>query len=128
MPCPGDYPSPSTSTTGFFQKHPPQSCKEWTQWLLQHTTSLGLVVNLPKSDLTPKQVFDYIGITFNHSNGLACSAHCRVQTFLYLLKPSSQSPSSLGCSLAADTGTHDIAREVDSLLPSAHTLSTVCSP
>ena len=73
----------------------PQSCKEWTQWLLQLTTSLGLVVNLPKSDLTPKQVFDCIGITFNLSSGQACSAHHRVQTFLNLLKSSSQSPAPL---------------------------------
>ena len=70
----------------------PQSCNEWTQWLLQLTTSLGLVVNLPKSDLTPKQVFDYIGITFDLSNGLACPAHHRVQTFLNLLKSFTQSP------------------------------------
>ena len=67
----------------------PQSHKEWTQWLLQLTTSLGLVVNLPKLDLTPKQVFDYIGITFDHSNSLTCSAHNRVQSFLNLLKSSS---------------------------------------
>ena len=69
----------------------PQSCNEWTQWLLQLATSLGLVVNLPKSDLTPKQVFDYIGITFDLSNDLACPAHHRMQTFLNLLKSFSQS-------------------------------------
>ena len=70
----------------------PRSCKEWTQWLLQVTTSLGLVINLPQLNLTPKQVFNQLGITFDRSNGLACSAHHRVQTFLNFLKSSSQSP------------------------------------
>ena len=87
------------------------------------------MVSLPKSDLTPKQVFDYISITFDLSSGLACPAHHRIQTFLNLLKSFSQSISSfLGCSLAADTGTNDIAEKADLLQLSAHAPSIVCFP
>ena len=42
-----------------------------------------------------------------------------------ILRPVSSSP---GCSLAAGTGTHDVAREADSSRPSAHAPSTVRSP
>lgn len=63
-----------------------QSCKVWTAWLVQLAKSLGLVLNLPKSDLDPKQVFVFIGMLLDLITALAKPSSPRVEKFLLLAR------------------------------------------
>ena len=54
------------------------------QWLLNLARALGLLVNIPKCDLTPSQVYHFIGILFNLLRGTAQPTPERVDKFLQL--------------------------------------------
>ena len=61
-----------------------QSAKIWMDWLLALARALGLVVNIPKCDLTPSQIYQFIGILFDLIRGSARPAPARVDKFLDL--------------------------------------------
>jgi len=61
-------------------------CKLWTEWLVSLVRSLGLLVNIPKSDLNPSQLVQYIGILFDLIESSARPADHRVQAFLRLAR------------------------------------------
>ena len=63
-----------------------QSCARWTSWLLVITRALGLLVNLPKSDLDPAQLVTFVGIIFDLIRGSATPAAHRIEKFLGLMK------------------------------------------
>ena len=47
------------------QAQSPEVASSHTQAVLHHTEALGFHVNLTKSDLTPSQTFQYLGMVFN---------------------------------------------------------------
>ena len=61
-----------------------QIAKAWMDWLLALARALGLVVNIPKCDLTPSQIYHFIGILFNLILGTAQPTPARVDAFLEL--------------------------------------------
>ena len=64
--------------------HNSVSCKRWTDWLLQLAIALGLLPNIPKSDLDPSQLFPFIGIQFDLTQGTARPVDHRIQNFIQL--------------------------------------------
>ena len=60
------------------------ACSLWTTWLVELVKGLGLLINLPKSDLTPAQLIQYIGILFDLVAGTARPADHRIRAFLAL--------------------------------------------
>lgn len=63
-----------------------QTCALWTAWLLELIEALGLLVNLPKSDLDPAQLIQFIGILFDLILAMARPAEHRVEKFMELMK------------------------------------------
>ena len=61
-------------------------CKLWTLWLLDITKALGLIVNIPKSDLDPAQLVQFVGIVFDLILGMASPAQHRIDKFLELTR------------------------------------------
>ena len=57
-----------------------------TRWLLQLARALGLVVNIPKCDLDPAQVYEFIGILFDLVVGTAQPAPHWLEAFLTLAR------------------------------------------
>lgn len=47
--------------------------------------AIGLVVNFPKSDLDPSQIYTFIGILLNLIIGVVCPTDARVQAFILLV-------------------------------------------
>ena len=80
-----------------------ESCHQGTQSLLSLFQELGWVVNLQKSELEPKQVFEFVGYQYDLSHGLVkptqnrwesilqkvhsimASPECRVRNFMSLM-------------------------------------------
>lgn len=62
------------------------ACSAWTKWLLDLVLALGLLVNLPKCDLDPAQLIQFVGILFDLIRGLARPADHRIDKFLALVK------------------------------------------
>ncbi len=58
-----------------------QNCASWTTWLLQLAKALGLLPNIPKSDLEPAQLRQFVGILFDLVVGSARPADHRIQSF-----------------------------------------------
>jgi hypothetical protein len=56
----------------------------WINWLLKLVQALGLIPNIPKCDLTPSQIYLFIGVLFNLIKGTAQPAPHRVAVFLQL--------------------------------------------
>jgi len=56
----------------------------WIQWLLKLVQALGLLPNVPKCDLTPSQIYIFIGVLFNLVQGSAQPAPHRVAAFIQL--------------------------------------------
>ena len=56
----------------------------WMQWLLDLARALGLLVNIPKCDLTPSQIYHFIGILFDLIRGRAQPTPERIDKFLLL--------------------------------------------
>ncbi len=56
----------------------------WINWLLKLVQSLGLLPNIAKCDLTPSQIYLFIGVLFNLIQGTAQPAPHRVGVFLQL--------------------------------------------
>ena len=52
----------------------PTLCARWTEWVLRLTTSLGLILNLPKCDLTPSQqcCVHWHSVRAEHWHGTPC--------------------------------------------------------
>lgn len=64
----------------------PGAAAQEVSYLLEHAASLGLRVNLAKSDLQPRQTTDFIGITLNSVTMLARPTIQRVDDILHLLQ------------------------------------------
>ena len=60
-----------------------QSCHQGTQSLLALCQELGWVVNLQKSELEPKQVFDFVGYQYDLLNGLVKPTQNRWELILW---------------------------------------------
>ena len=75
----------------------PEAARRQTSWLLDIATSLGLVVNLEKSDLSPSQLFQFVGISFDLSSGRAYPAPHRLESLHRVASQflASQAPSAL---------------------------------
>ena len=58
-----------------------------TQWLLQLSQALGLLVNIPKCDLTPAQVYQFLGILFDLLAGQAKPTQERVDKMWSISRP-----------------------------------------
>jgi len=56
----------------------------WINWLLDLVQALGLIPNVPKCDLTPSQIYVFIGVLFNLVQGTAQPAPHRVAAFIQL--------------------------------------------
>ena len=69
-----------------------QAAQMWMEWLLALARALGLVVNLPKCDLTPSQIYHFIGILFNLIIGTAQPTPARVDALLDLAAIFLESP------------------------------------
>ena len=48
----------------------PQELRARTKFLLALAARLGIIINVDKSDLTPRQIFEYLGFLFNLVRGL----------------------------------------------------------
>mgnify|MGYP001412616885 CR=1 FL=1 len=72
----------------------PEEASTQTQWLLQLVEYLGFLVNREKSDLTPAQIFQFVGILFDLKQGRAYPAPHRTEAWLSLARrfQSSTSP------------------------------------
>ena len=70
----------------------PQIAQMWMDWLLTLARALGLIVNLPKCDLTPSQIYHFIGILFNLIIGTAQPTPARVDALLQLVEIFLESP------------------------------------
>ena len=70
-----------------------ENCTAWTCWLTNISESLGLLVNLLKSDLEPSQEFQFIGIKFDLLSATAQLAPHRIETFLQLAARFRSTPS-----------------------------------
>ena len=57
-----------------------QTCLRHTQELVQLCRNLGWLVNLEKSELDQKQVFDFVGYQFDHQSGQVRPTQERWQT------------------------------------------------
>ena len=64
----------------------PTGASQEVSRLLEHAASLGLRVNLAKSDLQPRQTTDFIGITLNSVTMLARPTSQRVDDILHLMQ------------------------------------------
>ena len=54
--------------------------------LLDITRALGLLINVPKSDMDPAQLVQFVGIVFDLVMGMATPAKHRIDKFLELTK------------------------------------------
>ena len=59
-----------------------ESCHKGTQSLLALCQELGWVVNLQKSELEPKQIFEFLGYRYDLSQGLVQRTHNRWESIL----------------------------------------------
>ena len=59
-----------------------ESCHQGTQSLLALCQELGWVVNLQKSELDPKQVFEFVGYRYDLSHGLVKPTQSRWESIL----------------------------------------------
>ena len=69
-----------------------QSCHQGTQSLLALCQGLGWVVNLQKSELQPKQVFEFVGYQYNLSHGLIKPTQNRWESILQKVQSIMASP------------------------------------
>ena len=58
-----------------------------TQWLLQLSQALGLLVNIPKCDLTPAQIYQFLGILFDLIHGQAKPTMERIDRLQSIAQP-----------------------------------------
>ena len=56
-----------------------EAYKLWTDWLLRLAQSLAFLVNFKKSELTPSQVFQFVGILFDLILGVTAGGRSMVQ-------------------------------------------------
>ena len=70
-----------------------------TQNLLRLIEELGWIVNLPKSDLEPTRVFEFLSYRFNLANGLVFPTEKRFQKLILELSPLLTSPLTTPCGL-----------------------------
>ena len=70
-----------------------ESCHQGTQSLLALCQELGWVVNLQKSELEPKQIFEFIGYKYDLSQGLVLPTQNHWETILKKLKSILSKPS-----------------------------------
>ena len=63
-----------------------EEAAQHTSLLLEHIASLGLRVNVKKSNLSPRQVSDFIGITLNSVTMTAKPVDRRIEDILTLIK------------------------------------------
>ena len=95
--------------------------KQQTQWLLDLCTRLGWVVNMEKSNLTPSQVANYLGISLDTRVGLAYPSK-RIERWLggFPCKTGPACPA-----LATTLGAPSFPRETSSLRPVAYPTHSV---
>ena len=117
-----------TWTTGTFQPHHPPFARGGRTWVLCLTTSLGLIPNLPKCDLTPSQQFVFIGIAFDLNTGT--TQPCPPQSG-QLSMTAERLPVITGTpsgEVAMPVGPHDFLRETDQAGASPHASCSVHTP
>ena len=70
-----------------------ESCHQGTQSLLALCQELGWVVNLQKSELEPKQIFEFVGYKYDLSQGLVVPTQNRWESILQKLESILSKPS-----------------------------------
>ena len=70
-----------------------ESCHQGTQSLLALCQELGWIVNLQKSELEPKQIFEFVGYKYDLSHGLVLPTQSRWESILQKLKSILSKPS-----------------------------------
>ena len=58
-----------------------------TEWLLHLALALGLIINVPKCDLTPAQIYQFLGILFDLIRGQARPTQERLDRFQLIAQP-----------------------------------------
>ena len=70
-----------------------ESCHQGTQSLLALCQELGWIVNLQKSELEPKQIFEFVGYKYDLSQGLVLPTQSRWESLLQKLESILSKPS-----------------------------------
>ena len=70
-----------------------ESCHQGTQSLLALCQKLGWIVNLQKSELEPKQIFEFVGYKYDLSQGLVLPTQNRWESILQKLESILSKPS-----------------------------------
>ena len=70
-----------------------ESCHQGTQSLLTLCQELGWIVNLQKSELEPKQIFEFVGYKYDLSQGLVLPTQNRWESILQKLESILSKPS-----------------------------------
>ena len=77
----------------------------WSPNILELCELLGLLVNYPKSELTPKQLIDYVGVLYDLAVGRAYPPQKRIEKIKNIITPvmkRAQTPASVWLSLLLD--------------------------